>query len=892
MRKFFFLINVALLIFFSSSLYINKGLLDEKREAYHDELNTYSNLRPYNNNETGIDLGLIIKDFKIDQLVFYKNDIPVLSMTYGWNMDTISTYAKPENCIIYIPEGHTDADYIKGLQSLGFLGYYVTNDNYHVADSIFNDYMRKELRYLLSTTYVTSQSKTYLTGFNFDSQYNVNYLHLKYTGVEIPEIEDGNLSKESILKSIAPSQIYNYEDFVNCFEDNLEQKDFANELIINQIDNSLEALNDTLRIADYYDAKENNPIYKEFYDIKNKCTLFTFLLCLSIILLVLNFILWLVFWSEQRKKKKLELEKQSNYLYYTKLKNKFPFAVKQKEKLYRDFSEYDRIKKILEIDENILRKEQEDEDVRLQIKEREYKRIKSLDDKVKKDYPNGYKLWAIGGTMKAMAYGRDIWEIYKHEKEIKELECCYNEQIDTEQFANNHIDFPLFTDYFQTVIKNLKYDWINFDLEYQTIKEKEDSVMVWAAWIATNEKPRPSSITVPYISCTKACVKIMHITEFKYCLSKNIDYSFLPDLKRNTEYVKKLWSQKEQIDKHRYNPIFNLLQSINAKDVLFVFCGNGMSQKLKKFSNLKNISWAEFNCRNLDVLKKDIRAISLDFNLHYEYIDMYDEMDDDIFIKEELQQDWKYVIFYEIITPMNAPNHNIRRVYNIMPSHNVRFLYYSQYSEISYDTAKQLEEKERKKFEEDKIIKRNKQLSLHTKEYKKEKNQILELLNEKGIYYFYHFTDRKNIPSIIKQGGLFSWDFCQNNDICIENPGGDEFSRKLDRRFTLQDYVRLSFCNDHPMAYRKKQEGSDIVLLKIAIDVATFESTIFSDINATDSTHKQGKSLKFLQTIDFEAVKANYVSRDDEMFKYHQAEVMVKTFLPIQYIVNINKIKL
>lgn len=162
-----------------------------------------------------------------------------------------------------------------------------------------------------------------------------------------------------------------------------------------------------------------------------------------------------------------------------------------------------------------------------------------------------------------------------------------------------------------------------------------------------------------------------------------------------------------------------------------------------------------------------------------------------------------------------------------------------------------------------------------------------QVLVNNDIHYFYHFTDKRNIPSIKRHGGLFSWYYCKNNNINIPCQGGDYDSRELDKKYGLQDYVRLSFCDDHPMAYRLQQSGSDIIVLRIKIDVALLKDTLFSDINAADKLHTHGGSLNDLKRVNFAATKRHRVSRSDEDFKPHQAEVMVKTFVPLKYIENI-----
>lgn len=174
---------------------------------------------------------------------------------------------------------------------------------------------------------------------------------------------------------------------------------------------------------------------------------------------------------------------------------------------------------------------------------------------------------------------------------------------------------------------------------------------------------------------------------------------------------------------------------------------------------------------------------------------------------------------------------------------------------------------------------------------KQEAQDIISYLNLKGVRYFYHFTDHKNLASIRLHKGLYSWYYCQQHDISIPDPGGDCSSRQLDMNKGLQDYVRLSFCDDHPMAWRKHQEGSDLVLLRIKIDVATFRDTLFSDINAAANGVSFGKDIEDLQKVNIMATKRHYVSRDDPAFHEHQAECMVKRFIPIEYIENINNPK-
>ena len=84
-----------------------------------------------------------------------------------------------------------------------------------------------------------------------------------------------------------------------------------------------------------------------------------------------------------------------------------------------------------------------------------------------------------------------------------------------------------------------------------------------------------------------------------------------------------------------------------------------------------------------------------------------------------------------------------------------------------------------------------------------------QVLKEGKITKLYHFTDRDNLESIIKHGGLYSWKDCEDKGIKIAKPGGSGTSRSLDQRDGLQYYARLSFVPDHPMMFVAMDDGRD-----------------------------------------------------------------------------------
>lgn len=164
------------------------------------------------------------------------------------------------------------------------------------------------------------------------------------------------------------------------------------------------------------------------------------------------------------------------------------------------------------------------------------------------------------------------------------------------------------------------------------------------------------------------------------------------------------------------------------------------------------------------------------------------------------------------------------------------------------------------------------------------------LLEQQGISKLYHFTDRDNLESIIKNGGLYSWADCEQKGITISKPGGGMLSRQLDSRDGLQNHVRVSFVTQHPMMYVAMNEGriSNPVILEIDPEVVCWDGTLYSDRNATKTGANVGGTLDDLKRIHFQSVKARkHFDLDEDEQQFYQAEVLVKNFIPLQYIKNI-----
>jgi hypothetical protein len=216
--------------------------------------------------------------------------------------------------------------------------------------------------------------------------------------------------------------------------------------------------------------------------------------------------------------------------------------------------------------------------------------------------------------------------------------------------------------------------------------------------------------------------------------------------------------------------------------------------------------------------------------------------------------------------------------------------------------AKQEEEKQR--IEQAELIQKHKEEAKKKKEEDKKQElqrllakksnwqEFAQVLQANGIKTLYHFTDIANIDYIKRYGGLFSWQYLRKTGIEVPYEGGGVLSKDLDKRYGLQDFVRVCFTENHPMMYVARNEGRipNPVILKINTGVCEFQNTKFANMNATRNGHSCGNSIEDLQRIKFDVVReGTHFDLSEQDRPYYQAEVLVKTWIPIEYITNINQ---
>jgi hypothetical protein len=174
-------------------------------------------------------------------------------------------------------------------------------------------------------------------------------------------------------------------------------------------------------------------------------------------------------------------------------------------------------------------------------------------------------------------------------------------------------------------------------------------------------------------------------------------------------------------------------------------------------------------------------------------------------------------------------------------------------------------------------------------EYKDDWKEFETILKTNNITNLYHFTDIENLDSIKKCGGLYSWDYCDQNNIEIIKPGGNEASRNIDMDKGLQNYVRLSFNKKPPMYWALKNNRQyNLVILSVDPSVIYWKSTKFSDENTTSPSAWVGNKLSDFENIKLELATMGYQMWNDNKYgdykRFFQAEVLVEEHIPCKYI--------
>ena len=162
-----------------------------------------------------------------------------------------------------------------------------------------------------------------------------------------------------------------------------------------------------------------------------------------------------------------------------------------------------------------------------------------------------------------------------------------------------------------------------------------------------------------------------------------------------------------------------------------------------------------------------------------------------------------------------------------------------------------------------------------------------------AVTRLYHFTDRRNLPSIRELKGLYSLAKLREMGAEIPAPGGNDWSHDADKLKGVHRYVHLSFKSHHPMEYRAREEGriKDSVFIEVHPDVLGWPGVMFTP----DVSNKAGVTIHPIaeakELIDFEVLYTrtdwNNPLIQQRLQKAEKSEILVPDHIPIELLRNI-----
>jgi hypothetical protein len=161
------------------------------------------------------------------------------------------------------------------------------------------------------------------------------------------------------------------------------------------------------------------------------------------------------------------------------------------------------------------------------------------------------------------------------------------------------------------------------------------------------------------------------------------------------------------------------------------------------------------------------------------------------------------------------------------------------------------------------------------------------------IKELYHFTDRRNLPSIQETGGLYSYALLKEMEIEISAPGGNDWSHDADTQKGMDRYVHLCFREKHPMEYRAKEDGRIVssIFLRISTDVLQIEGVRFTGEVSNKSGVEPCSIDEALSIIDFEMLDRRWKNYCDpeinlRLQQVERYEILVPDHIPLDSILN------
>jgi len=156
----------------------------------------------------------------------------------------------------------------------------------------------------------------------------------------------------------------------------------------------------------------------------------------------------------------------------------------------------------------------------------------------------------------------------------------------------------------------------------------------------------------------------------------------------------------------------------------------------------------------------------------------------------------------------------------------------------------------------------------------------------------YHFTDADNLESIGKHG-ILSTEQRENQGIKPCHRGGNKVSHDADKKKGIENFVCLSFTNEHPLAHVAETEGriTNPLNLKINPEILLANDVRFADGVANASAtiltpFKEAISSNLIDTgVIYEFTDWRNSEIRERLDKARKYEILVPSIVPVNMII-------
>jgi hypothetical protein len=157
---------------------------------------------------------------------------------------------------------------------------------------------------------------------------------------------------------------------------------------------------------------------------------------------------------------------------------------------------------------------------------------------------------------------------------------------------------------------------------------------------------------------------------------------------------------------------------------------------------------------------------------------------------------------------------------------------------------------------------------------------------------FYHFTDRRNLPSI-REHGMLSMQRLRAANIQVPAPGGNQWSQDADLMVGMDRYVHLCFTRNHPMAYLAQNDGriQNAIYLQIKPEVIKNIGTMITLGVSNKAGIQPGPASAMLDRLDLEVLykRTNWkdASVRQRLTDAEKCELLIPDHIPANVIMNL-----